>query len=142
MCVSRQSDEEKSSDLSAAVRTFEMNRGVRVLFGCGSFNFLDVLVVVVALEIVAVFVHKRRIAVDNSALVAGKIGDLAVTLLAHEGTPLLFVLPRETQGATNLLVSDGTTGGSKMSLTDKPGSSLQFVTAICTIFNRGVGVGI
>ena len=72
-----------------AVRTFEMNRRVRVLFCGGGFYFLDVFVVVVALDIVAVLVYKRRIAVDNSALVAGEIGDLAMTLLAHEGNPPL-----------------------------------------------------
>ncbi len=121
-----------------------MNRRVRVLFGGGSFYLLDVLVVVVALDIVAVLVHKRRIAVDNSTLVAGEIGNLEVTLLAHEGDPPLFIhhCHERPRAATNLLVSNRTTGGPKMSLTDKPGSSLQFVTAICAIFNRGVGVGI
>ena len=49
-----------------------------------------------------------------------------------------------TQGlefVTHLLVSSGAVWRRKSTLPDEPRSSLEFVTAICVVFDRGIGVG-
>lgn len=58
--------------------TFKVNRRVRVSLGSSSYGILNSLFVVVAIDVVAVFVHEGWISVYDGTSISGMIDDLRI----------------------------------------------------------------
>ncbi len=95
--------------------TFKVDGRVGVRFSRRRFDLLDVLFVVVTLEIVALVVDKRWVAMDNGSLIASMLGNL-------RPRSQISRLSIGTGGrtTTNLLVSSRATGGFKVALVHEP----------------------
>lgn len=97
-------------------RTFEPDRRVRIFLHGGGNGLLDLLLVVVALDVVAIFVNQGRVATYDGSLVACQL--------------------------CNLLVCRGAHGRGQAALVDEPRSPFQLVAAVRCLIDRRVGIGI
>jgi uncharacterized membrane protein (UPF0136 family) len=119
--------------------TFEVDGRVRILLESGGNRLLNLFLVVVALNVVAVLIDQRRVAVDDRSLVSGVICDLFVCLVSSV-CQTVRTQGCVAAGVTHLLVCLRAHRRRKSALADKPRPLLQLVAAVRAVVDRRVRV--